>query len=160
MLTVEKKLVNGNDIGFVGTITCVNTKLVDTLIKNDFIPVIAPIGMDTKFLSYNINADDAACAVAQAVGAEKLAFLTDTEGVYKDPTDLNSLISVLSLTHAEKLIQEGWVGGGMIPKLKNCMEAVKNGVARVHILDGRKQHCLLLEFFTDRGIGTAIISEE
>ena len=100
------------------------------------------------------------CAVAQAVGAEKLAFLTDTEGVYKDPTDLNSLISVLSLTHAEKLIQEGWVGGGMIPKLKNCMEAVKNGVARVHILDGRKQHCLLLEFFTDRGIRTAIISEE
>ena len=98
--------------------------------------------------------------VAKAVGAEKLAFLTDTEGVYKDPTDLNSLISVLSLTHAEKLIQEGWVGGGMIPKLKNCMEAVKNGVARVHILDGRKQHCLLLEFFTDRGIGTAIISEE
>ncbi len=160
MLTVEKKLVNGNDIGFVGTITSVNTKLVDTLIKNDFIPVIAPIGMDTKFLSYNINADDAACAVAQAVGAEKLAFLTDTEGVYKDPTDLNSLISVLSLTHAEKLIQEGWVGGGMIPKLKNCMEAVKNGVARVHILDGRKQHCLLLEFFTDRGIGTAIINEE
>ena len=77
-------MVNGNDIGFVGTITCVNTKLVDTLIKNDFIPVIAPIGMDTKFLSYNINADDAACAVAQAVGAEKLAFLTDTEGVYKD----------------------------------------------------------------------------
>lgn len=159
MLTVEKHLVNGQDIGFVGTITSVDTKLITTLLANDFIPVIAPIGMDTKFQPYNINADDAAYAVAQAVGAEKLAFLTDIEGVYKDPNDPKSLISVLSLTQAEELIEEGWIGGGMLPKLKNCIEAVRNGVARVHILDGRKQHCLLLEFFTDRGIGTAIIRE-
>lgn len=159
-LQVEKKLVNGRDIGFVGTITSVNTALIDTLIAQDFIPVIAPIGMDKQYLPYNINADDAACAVAQAVGAEKLAFLTDIEGVYQNPSNPETLISVLTLSEGENLIADGVIGGGMLPKLKNCMEAVKNGVARVHILDGRKQHCLLLEFFTDRGIGTAIINEE
>lgn len=159
-ITVEKKLVNGQDIGYVGNITEVNTELINTLIDNNFIPVIAPIGLDENYHAYNINADDAACAVATAVGAEKLAFLTDIEGVYTDPDDKNTLISVLTLEKADALIQEGFIGGGMLPKLKNCIDAVRNGVSRVHILDGRTEHCLLLEFFTNRGIGTAIINNE
>lgn len=157
---VEKKYVNGEDIGFVGSIVDVNTDLIDTLINNDFIPIIAPIGLDDNFQSYNINADDAACAVATAIGAEKLAFLTDIEGVYMDPEDRNTLISVLTLDHADQLIEEGYIGGGMLPKLKNCIDAVRNGVSRVHILDGRIEHCLLLEFFTNRGIGTAITKND
>lgn len=159
-LKVEKKLVNGQDIGFVGNIREVNADLINTLIDNDFIPVIAPIGLDDDFHTYNINADDAACAVAMAIGAEKLAFLTDIEGVYTDPEDKNTLISVLTLEKADELIQSGYIGGGMLPKLKNCIDAVRNGVSRVHILDGRMEHCLLLEFFTNRGIGTAIINDE
>ena len=122
--------------------------------------MIAPIGLDENYETYNINGDDAACALATAIGAEKLAFLTDMEGVYKDPEDKNTLISVLTLEEADQLIGEGLIGGGMLPKLKNCIDAVKNGVTRVHILDGRKEHCLLLEFFTNRGIGTAIIQKE
>jgi len=160
VLHVEKKLVNGQDIGYVGNVKSVNTKLIDTLIDSDFIPIIAPIGLDDSFNTYNINADDAAYAIATAMGAEKLAFLTDIEGVYKDVNDKNSLISVLTLDSAQELIDEGYVGGGMIPKLRNCIDAVKNGVSRVHILDGRRQHCLLLEFFTNKGIGTAIIDEK
>ena len=159
-IKVNKKMPNGNDIGFVGDIKEVNTGLIDTLIENDFIPVIAPIGIDDNFQTYNINADDAACAVAQAIGAEKLAFLTDIEGVYTNPDDKDTLISVLTLNHADELINDGFIGGGMLPKLKNCIDAVRNGVARVHILDGRREHCLLLEFFTNRGIGTAIIDNE
>lgn len=159
-IKVEKKMPNGKDIGFVGDIKQVNTELIDTLIENDFIPVIAPIGIDDSYQTYNINADDAACAVAQAIGAEKLAFLTDIEGVYTDPGDKDTLISVLTLNRADELINDGFIGGGMLPKLKNCIDAVRNGVARVHILDGRREHCLLLEFFTNRGIGTAIIDNE
>ncbi|WP_455714457.1 acetylglutamate kinase [Anaerosporobacter sp.] len=159
-IKVDKKMPNGNDIGFVGDIKEVNTDLIDTLIENDFIPVIAPVGIDGNYQTYNINADDAACAVAQAIGAEKLAFLTDIEGVYTNPDDKNTLISVLTLDRADELINNGFIGGGMLPKLKNCIDAVRNGVARVHILDGRREHCLLLEFFTNRGIGTAIIDNE
>jgi acetylglutamate kinase len=159
-LKVEKKYVGGQDIGYVGNITEVNAELINTLIDNNFVPVIAPIGLDSDFHAYNINADDAACAVASAIGAEKLAFLTDIEGVYTDPSDKNTLISVLTLDKADELIQDGFIGGGMLPKLKNCIDAVRNGVSRVHILDGRMEHCLLLEFFTNRGIGTAIINNE
>lgn len=158
-LKVEKKFANGKDIGFVGNVTEVNTELIDTLIANDFVPVIAPIGLDDNYMPYNINADDAACAIASAVGAEKLAFLTDIEGVYIDPSDKSTLISVLTLNKADELIHSGFIGGGMLPKLKNCIDAVKNGVSRVHILDGRIEHCLLLEFFTNRGIGTAIVND-
>ncbi len=160
MLTCEQKFVNGKNIGFVGNIVKVNTDIIDTMIENDYIPVIAPIGMDSAAnQSYNINADDAACAIAAALGAEKLAFLTDIEGVYKNPEDPSSLMSELTLSEAEELIDNGYVGGGMIPKLKNCIESVKNGVSRVHIIDGRTPHCLLLEFYTKKGIGTAIIDD-
>ena len=159
MLCVEKKLVNGQDIGFVGTLKSVNTNIIDTLIADGYVPVIAPIGLDEHYQSYNINADDAACAIAAALGAEKLAFLTDIDGVCKDPKDPSTLLSFLTLSDAEALIRDGYVGGGMIPKLKNCIDAVKAGVSRVHILDGRKAHCLLLEFYTPKGVGTAIIED-
>ena len=156
-LKVERKVVNNQDIGFVGNIKEVNVDLINTLIDNDFVPIIAPIGVDDQYQNYNINADDAACAIATAIDAEKLVFLTDIEGVYKNPEDKDSLISVLTLEEADKLMDSGFVGGGMLPKLKNCVDAVKNGVGRVHILDGRIEHGLLLEFFTNKGIGTAII---
>ena len=156
-LLCDMKLPNGHDIGYVGDLKEVNSELIDTLLENDFIPIIAPIGMGDGFEPYNINADDAACAVAKAIQAEKLAFLTDIEGVRRDVDDKESLISVLTLEEADDLIEEGIIGGGMIPKIKNCVDAVKGGVSRVHILDGRKEHCLLLEFFTKKGIGTAII---
>lgn len=159
-LRVEKKFAGGEDIGFVGNVTEVNSQLIDTLLENDFIPIIAPIGLGEDYQPYNINADDAACAVARAIGAEKLAFLTDIEGVCKDPDDKSSLLSILTVPEAERLIQDGYITGGMLPKLRNCVDAVKNGVRRVHILDGRRDHCLLLEFFTNKGIGTAIIGDE
>ena len=159
MLHVEKKYVDGKDIGFVGNITEVDTKIIDTLIENGYVPVIAPIGMDDSYNAFNINADDAACAIAEALGAEKLAFLTDIAGVCKDPKDPSTLIPVLTLEDAEKLISDGYIGGGMLPKLRNCIDAVESGVSRVHILDGRKAHCLLLEFFTQKGVGTAIVKE-
>jgi acetylglutamate kinase len=158
-LKVEKRTVNGQDIGFVGNIKEVNIDLINTLIDNNFIPVISPIGLDDEYQNYNINADDAACAIATAIGAEKLVFLTDIEGVYQDPKDKKSLISVLTLDKADELLESGFIGGGMLPKLKNCIDAVRNGVYRVHILDGRIEHCLLLEFFTNKGIGTAIIDK-
>ena len=116
--------------------------------------------MDDDFQTYNINADDAACAIARAMGAEKLAFLTDIEGVYKDPHDPSTLISELTVTEAEKLMEDGYIGGGMLPKLQNCIDAIENGVSRVHILDGRIPHCLLLEIFTNKGIGTAILKDD
>ncbi|MCM1426900.1 MAG: acetylglutamate kinase [Eubacterium sp.] len=160
LLKVEKKYSDGQDIGFVGDIKEVNPKVLFDLIEKDFLPIVAPIGMDEHFQTYNINADDAACAVAKAVGAEKLAFLTDIEGLYKDINDKASFISRISTSQADKLIEEGFIGGGMLPKLNNCTSAIKNGVNRVHILDGRIPHCLLLEIFTKKGIGTAIVKDE
>jgi acetylglutamate kinase len=159
-MVCEKKLVNGQDIGYVGEVKEVNSDLIDTLIERDFIPIIAPIGMDEKGNAYNINADDAASAVAKCIHAEKLAFMTDIEGVCVDPGDPETLISVLTLDEARALVEDGTIGGGMIPKIRNCVEAVEQGVSRVHILDGRREHCLLLEFFTRKGIGTAIINNQ
>lgn len=159
MLMCQKKLSGGGDIGYVGDITHVDPKVIKDLIDNDFLPVVCPIGTDENGHSYNINADDAACAIATACKAEKLAFLTDTEGVYLDFENKDSLISELTLTEADKLIADGNIGGGMLPKLNNCIDAIKSGVSRVHIMDGRIPHCLLLEIFTNKGIGTAIIND-
>lgn len=159
-LRVTKKLSEGQDIGFVGEVQSVKTDLIHTLLDNDFVPVICPIGLDDKYQNYNINADDAACAIATAMGAEKLAFLTDIEGVYRDPDNKESLISSMTTGEAKELLESGHVGGGMLPKIQNCIDAIENGVSKVHILDGRIAHCLLLEFFTNNGIGTAILSEE
>lgn len=160
LLKVDKKLSDGQDIGYVGNVKKVNPKILFDLLENDYLPIVAPIGLGDDFASYNINADDAACAIAKAVGAEKLAFLTDVEGLYRDFNDKNSFISRLTVTQADELIGGGCIGGGMLPKLNNCTDAVKNGVGRVHILDGRIAHCLLLEIFTDQGIGTAIVKDE
>ena len=160
LLKVEKKYSNGEDIGFVGEITEVNPQILYDLLEKDFLPIICPVGMDAEYNSYNINADDAACAIARAVSAEKLAFLTDIEGVYKDPKDKDTLISELRVSEARELIGDGFIGGGMLPKLNNCIDAIENGVSRVHILDGRIAHCLLLEIFTNRGIGTAILGDK
>ena len=160
MIRVNKKMPDGKDIGFVGEVASVNTDLLNTLMDNDFIPVIAPIGLDDEFNAYNINADDAACAIARAVKAEKLAFLTDVEGVYKDFEDKSSLISEMTVEEAQAFVDSGSLGGGMLPKLQNCIDAIENGVSRVHILDGRIPHCLLLEIFTDKGIGTAIYNSK
>ena len=154
LLRVEKKYADGEDIGYVGNIKSVDTKILENLLDNDFLPIVSPIGLDDKFETYNINADDAACAIAKAMHADKLAFLTDIEGVYKDPEDKSTFISRLSVSEAAELIKSGYIGGGMLPKLNNCTDAIENGVHRVHILDGRKPHTLLLEIFTKKGIGT------
>ena len=159
MMKVEKKEVLGKDLGYVGNVTEVNTDLLEALIEDDFVPVISPIGLGEDYEGYNINADDTACAIASALNAEKLVFLTDIEGVFIDPEDKSTLISEMDLTQAHEFVDKGVVGGGKLPKLKNCIEAIENGVARVHILDGRLDHCLLLEFFTQKGIGTAILKD-
>lgn len=156
----DKKIVNGKDIGYVGEVREVHPDLIDTLLENDFVPIIAPIGLGDDFQSYNINADDAACAIAKSMKAEKLVFMTDIEGVCRDANDPSTLLSVLTLEEANRMIDEGFVGGGMLPKLRNCIDAVEGGVGRVHILDGRLEHCLLLEFYTKKGIGTAFIGNE
>lgn len=160
LLQVEKKYSDGKDIGFVGEVKNVDPKILWDLLEKDFLPIVCPIGLDDNYDTYNINADDAACAIAEAMGAEKLAFLTDIEGVYKDPSDKTTLISELTVSESKKLISDGYIGGGMLPKLNNCISAIEKGVSRVHILDGRIAHCLLLEIFTNKGIGTAILKDE
>ncbi len=159
LLRVDKKYTDGQDIGFVGDIKAVDPKILFDLLEKDFLPIVCPIGLDDDYQTYNINADDAACAIATAVKAEKLAFLTDIEGVRRDPEDPSTLISELTLSEAQALLDSGYVVGGMLPKLNNCIHAIENGVSRVHILDGRLAHCLLLEIFTNRGIGTAILHD-
>ena len=159
LLKVQKRISGGKDLGFVGEITEVNPKVIMDLLEKDFLPIICPIGYDDNYDSYNINADDAACAIASAVHAEKLAFLTDTEGVFRVFEDKDSFITTMTVTEAEEFVASGAATGGMLPKLTNCIQALKDGVSRVHILDGRIAHCLLLEIFTNRGIGTAITSD-
>ena len=160
LLHCHKKEVDGEDIGLVGEVSEVNPDIIFDLLEKDFLPVICPVGFDKEYTSYNVNADDAACAIAKALKAEKLAFLTDVEGVYKDFNDKSSLIEKISISEIEKLIENGQMGGGMLPKLANCVDAVKNGVNRVTIADGRVAHCLLLEMFTNKGIGTMIVGDQ
>ncbi|WP_455618264.1 acetylglutamate kinase [Eisenbergiella sp.] len=160
LLKVDKKYADGQDIGFVGDIKEVDPKVLYDLLEKDFLPIVAPVGLDDDFNTYNINADDAACAIAKAVGADKLVFLTDIEGLYKDINDKSSFISRLTAGQAEELINGGIIGGGMLPKLNNCTSAIRNGVNRVHILDGRVPHCLLLEIFTNEGVGTAMMPDD
>ncbi len=154
MLKVKKRLSGGQDIGYVGEITKVDPKILFDMMDNDYLPIVAPIGLDDQFETYNINADEAACAIAKAVGADKLVYLTDVEGLYRDFEDKSSFISRISVTEAEELIADGMIGGGMLPKLSNCTDAVRGGVKRVHILDGRVPHSILLEIFTNKGNGT------
>lgn len=160
ILRAKKLEKEGVDLGFVGDIAKVNTRLIKSLIDNDFIPIIAPIGSDEEGNTYNINADYAAVAIAGALNAEKLVFLTDVEGVLKDKEDSSSLISFLNDKEAKEYIASGVIAGGMIPKVECCMEAIEKGVSMVHILDGRKKHALILEIYTPDGIGTMIYKKE
>lgn len=159
LLHVQKKSSNGEDIGFVGEIDKVNPKVLNDLLDNDYLPVVCPIGFDDNYDTYNINADDAACAIAKALKVEKLAYLSDVPGVYRDSSDKSSLIYELPYEELTTLIESGAITGGMLPKLLSCKDAIDNGVSRVHIMDGRLPHCLLLEIFTNQGIGTAILSK-
>ena len=160
LLKVKKKLSGGQDIGFVGDVRHVNPKILYDLLDDDFLPIVSPIGIDDEYNTYNINADDAACAIASALGADKLVFLTDVEGLYRDFNDKSTFMGRLTVSEADSLIDSGVIGGGMRPKLTNCTNAIKSGVNRVHILDGRVPHSLLLEIFTKNGFGTAIVADD
>ena len=160
LIKVKKKMPEGKDIGFVGDIVSVDTKLVEDLIEKDFLPVIFPLGMDDEFNTYNVNADEAAAAIATGLHAEKLVYLSDVEGVREDPDDPESVLSELFVHEAEELIEKGVISGGMLPKIQNCIDALKGGITRIHIMDGRIPHSLLLEIFTNKGIGTVILSDE
>jgi acetylglutamate kinase len=160
LLKVRKKLSGGQDIGFVGDVKQVNPKILYDLLDDDFLPIISPIGVDDDYNTYNINADDAACAIASALGADKLVFLTDVEGLYRDFNDKSTFMGRLTVSEADALIDSGMIGGGMLPKLTNCTNAIKSGVNRVHILDGRVPHSMLLEIFTKNGFGTAIVADD
>lgn len=159
LLKVKKKQTGDEDIGFVGEVDYVDPKILKDLLEKDFLPIVFPVGMDRDGVSYNINADEAASGIARALKAEKLVYLSDVEGVMLDPEDPDSLISQIYTNEARDLIDNGIISGGMIPKINNCIEAIENGVSRIHIMDGRIPHALLLEIFTNRGIGTAIIRE-
>lgn len=159
MLKVKKRLSGGQDIGFVGEITEVNPKILYDLLERDYLPIVAPVGLDNDYQTYNINADEAACQIASAVGADKLVYLTDVEGLYRDFNDKSTFISRISTAEADELISGGMIGGGMLPKLTNCTDAIRGGVNRVHILDGRVPHSILLEIFTDKGFGTMFYKE-
>ena len=160
LLHCHKKISGEEDVGLVGEVSEVNPDIIYDLLERDFLPVICPVGFDRDYTSYNVNADDAACAIAKALKAEKLAFLTDVEGVYKDFNDKSSLIERISAKQVMELIKNGQMGGGMLPKLSNCVDAIESGVKRVTITDGRVPHCLLLEMFTTKGIGTMIVKED
>lgn len=156
ILKANKIVKDGIDYGCVGEVESVDPTLIQSLINDDFIPVIAPIGKDSMGNTYNINADYAAVAIAGALKAEKLVFLTDVEGVMRDVQDPDSIMSFIQSKAIQGLIEDGTISGGMIPKVECCMAAVKEGVNNVHILDGRVEHCLILEIFTPEGIGTMI----
>lgn len=148
----EKKV----DIGQVGEIKQVNPEIITTIIREGYIPVVAPVAAGEGGDSYNVNADSAAGALAEALQADKLIILTDVEGILADRNDAHSLISTIKVEEVPELIKKGVIDGGMIPKVECCVSAVKNGVKTTHILDGRVPHSILLEIFTDKGIGTMV----
>lgn len=158
LLTVVKKPLtkDGVDLGFVGNIVGVNVKLLELLSMDEYIPVIAPVGVDRDGKSYNINADTAASEIASALKAEKLMFLTDVDGIRLNAKDSSTLISSISVSEINELISSGVITGGMIPKVQGCVHAIEQGVKRIHILDGTIPHPILLEIFTDKGIGTMV----
>lgn len=160
LLLAGKKQADDVDLGFVGTIQSVQVEYVKLLLDQGYLPVIAPIGFDMEGNSLNLNADEAASGIAAALGAEKLVFLTDVDGVMKDPEDPSSLCSLLTPESAKAGMEEGWISGGMIPKVQMCLQALAEGVNHVHMLNGTWDHALLLEIFTDQGIGTMIKEDE
>ena len=150
---------NGRDLGFVGEIECVDKTLINTLINADFVPVISPVGVDSFSQTYNVNADYAASAIAGALNAQKLVFMTDVEGILRDKDDPKSIIRRMNAREALELIEDGTIKGGMIPKVECCLDAIRKGVKSVHVLDGRLPHSILLEIFTAEGIGTMLTPE-
>ncbi len=145
------------DLGFVGQVTGVDISPIQACLRAGLIPVITPLGRDSAGTIYNINADDAAAAIARALPARKLVFLSDVPGLLKDREDPHSVISTLSRNDVDKLIHCGTIDGGMLPKIQGALDALTAGVGKVHIIDGRTPHSLLLEIFTDKGIGTEIV---
>lgn len=158
LISAKKKLGSGQqDIGFVGEVSEINPQLVETVINQGYIPVVSPVGVGSEGESYNINADYVAGAMATALKADKLIILTDVEGILEDRNNKASLISTIRLADIPALVEKGILQGGMIPKVECCVSAIKGGVNTTHILDGRVPHSILLEVFTDRGIGTMVV---
>ena len=157
---VKARRVDKEDIGFVGEVSKVNVKIVHSLVTNNYIPVISSVAADDTGQAYNINADTFAGEVAAALGAEKLILLTDTPGILEDYKDPSTLLTKLDIKQARDLIAQGIVAGGMIPKVNCCVRSLAQGVRAAHIIDGRIPHALLLEIFTDRGIGSMIVASE
>ena len=160
LLRVTRYQPNGADIGFVGEVSHVNPQVIRDLVSAGYLPVIAPIGVDDEGQSYNINADSAAAAIAGALDAEKFLMLTDVPGVLLDIKDPSSLISSVTVSDAQTLMETGQISGGMIPKIDACLEALARGVSRCHIVDGRQPHAILVELFTDGGAGTMVIPDD
>ncbi len=159
LIKATKKIMANKDLdlGYVGEVEKINPEIVNRLIEDGYIPVIAPVGCDDKGDSYNINADTVAGKLAVSLQAEKLIYLTDVDGIRNDPEDEDSRVSSLTFTEIKRWIIEGKIQGGMLPKVESCMEAVNSGVIRTHILNGLVPHPLLLEIFTDQGVGTMIL---
>lgn len=155
-ITAQKKYIEDGDLGLVGEIKSVDVRLICSLMDNDFVPVIAPIGQDSRGKSYNINADYAAVSIAGALEATKLIYLTDVSGVLTDVNDPSSILPFVKVDKIKQMISDGTIVGGMVPKVECCIAGVEAGVKNVHILDGRQEHCLLLEIFTPEGIGTLV----
>ncbi len=154
LVTERKSGPQGEDLGLVGEVVEVRPQVLSKLLDDGFVPVIAPLGRSRKGEVHNVNADTAAGAVATALGAEKLVYLTDVPGLYEDLGDEDSLLSEVSLEELEAMLAGGKLSAGMVPKIASCVSALKGGVSRVHILDGRVEHAVLLEVFTPEGIGT------
>ncbi len=159
LITASKKHSDEGDLGFVGEVECIDTKLIDVLNDAGYIVVLSPVGVGSDSESYNINADTVASEVAAALQAEKLIVLTDVAGVLRDVEDSSSLISVMNTARARQLISDGTVSKGMIPKVEAAVEAIDNGVTSAHLIDGRVQHSLLVELFTEEGVGTMIAAD-
>lgn len=157
IMTKRHVPLDGVDIGFVGDVTNINSKLIEKLVTSDIIPVISPIGIGTDGFAYNVNADTAAAEVANSLAALKFVLLTDQDGILKDPKDLSTLLTHLNREEIDRLIASGVIYGGMIPKVKACSRAMDGGVRKAHIVNGTIPHALLLEIFTDKGIGTEIV---
>lgn len=157
-LLARKKLLDGVDLGFVGEVEKVNPELLLSVINAGYIPIISPVGVGLDGESYNINADSVAGEIAAALKAEKLIILTDVEGIFEDPSKPESLFTALQVQKAKRLIEAGAISSGMIPKVEACIKALEYGVNRTHIIDGRQAHSMLLEIFTDAGIGTMVVN--
>ena len=159
IMTKKHPEIEGIDLGFVGDVTKINAAILEKLVTSDIIPVISPIGVGRDGYAYNVNADSAAAEIAREIRALKLVLLTDTEGILRDPKDPSTLISHVKISEADGLIQSGVVVGGMIPKMNACLRAMDRGVKKAHIISGHAPHAVLLEIFTDKGIGTEIVKK-